>query len=214
MRQTVDAGEACGMGQAALQTKLSPEEYLAFERESTERHEYADGEIFAMSGGTIEHAEIAGNVIGELRTALAGRGCRVLTADMRIHIEASRRFVYADASVVCEKPRFHDGRRDTLLNPKLIVEVLSDSSEAYDRGDKFAQYRTLPSLRTYVLASQKEPRVEVFSRQEDGSWVLRVYGPGERAALLDLDASLDVDAIYRGVLDPGAAAAPLAATDA
>ncbi len=191
--------EAAGMGRAVLQARLSPEEYLAFERASEDRHEYADGEIFAMSGGTIAHSEITGNIYGELRNAVRPRGCRVLNGDMRIHIEATGRYVYADALILCDKPLFHDGRMDTLLNPKLVVEVLSDSTEAYDRGDKFAGYRTIPSLRTYVLASQKEPRIEVFSRQADGSWVLRAYGPGERAVLTDIDVLLDVDAVYAGV---------------
>lgn len=193
--------EACRMGHAALQGRLSPEEYLAFERAAEERHEYADGEIFAMSGGTIAHSEITGNIHGELRTAVRPRGCRVLNGDMRIHVEATGRYVYADVSVLCDRPLFRDERRDTLLNPKLIVEVLSDSTEAYDRGDKFAGYRTIPSLRTYVLASQKEPRIEVFTRQPDGSWVLRVFGPGERAALTDIDVLLDVDSVYKGVLE-------------
>lgn len=193
--------EARGMGHAVLKPRLTPEEYLAFERASEERHEYADGEVFAMSGGTIAHSEITGNIYGELRNAVRPRGCRVLNGDMRIHIEATGRYVYADALILCDKPLFHDGRRDTLLNPKLIVEVLSDSTEAYDRGDKFVSYRTIPSLRTYVLASQKEARIEVFSLQADGSWSLRTYGPGERAVLTDIDVLLDVDSVYAGVFN-------------
>lgn len=192
--------EAWSMGQAVLQTRLSPEEYLAFERAAEERHEYADGEIFAMSGGTIAHSAIAGNIARELGIALSGRGCLVLNPDMRIHVAATGRYVYADASVLCGKPLFHDDRRDTILNPKLIVEVLSDSTEAYDRGDKFAGYRTIASLRTYVLASQKEPHIEIFTRQPDDSWLLRVHGPGERAALPDVDVLLDIDRVYDSVV--------------
>jgi len=196
--------EASGMGDAALKIRLSPEEYLAVERAAEERHEYADGEIYAMSGGTYEHSKIAGNIIRDLGIALLGRGCAVLTSDMRIHIAATNRYLYPDAAVVCGQPLFQDNKRDTLLNPKLCVEVLSDSSEAYDRGDKFAQYRTIVSFRTYVLASQKEARIEVFSRQPDDSWVLRVHGPGERAALADVDAFLEVDRIYHEVLGASA----------
>ncbi|MEZ4301600.1 MAG: Uma2 family endonuclease [Polyangiaceae bacterium] len=181
-------------------TKLSPEEYLAFERAAEQKHEYADGEIFAMSGGTFEHSAVAGNIIGELRSLLFERACSVLTSDMRIHIPAKGRYVYPDASVVCERPRFLDDQRDTLLNPQVIVEVLSDSTEGYDRGDKFDQYRTITAFRVYVLASPKAPHIEVFSRQPDDSWVLRVYGPGQRAALPGLDVSLEVDRVYRGVL--------------
>jgi len=191
--------EACRMGDAARKTRLSPEEYLALERAAEARHEYADGEIFAMSGGTYEHSKIAGNIIRDLGIALFGRGCAVLTSAMRIHSAATGRYVYPDAAVICGQPLFQDDKRDTLLNPKVIVEVLSDSTEAYDRGDKFAQYRTIASFRTYVLASQKEPRIEVFSRQPDDSWLLRVYGPGEQAALSDVDAFLEVDRIYQDV---------------
>jgi Uma2 family endonuclease len=199
--------EAWGMGDAALKIRMSPGEYLAFERASEERHEYADGEIFAMSGGTIQHAAIAGNIIRDLGIALRGRGCRVLTSDMRIHIPATGRYVYPDAAVVCGQAKLQDEHSDTLLNPRLIVEVLSDSSEAYDRGDKFDQYRTIESLRTYVIASQKGPRIEVFSRQSGDSWLLRVYGPGQRAALQDLEVFLDVDLVYKDALEPPASPA-------
>lgn len=189
------------MANTALRAKLSPQEYLDFERTSEQRHEYAAGEIFVMAGGTLEHSAVAANLLGELRNALVGRGCRVLTSDMRIKTAAGGRYVYPDGAVLCERPEFEDDKRDTLLNPVVVVEVLSDSSEAYDRGDKFAQYRTLPSLRDYVLASQKEPRLEVFTRQPDGSWVLRIYGPGERAALASLGLEIAVDRIYADVFD-------------
>ncbi|HTN84704.1 MAG TPA: Uma2 family endonuclease [Sorangium sp.] len=193
------------MAQAAVRTGLSPQEYLDFERSSPLRHEYADGEIFAMAGGTLEHSAVAANVIAELRSALQGRGCRVLTSDMRIKIAAIRRYVYPDGAVVCSRPEFEDEQRDTLLNPRLVVEVLSESSEAYDRGEKFAQYRTVPSLEEYVLASQKAPRIEVFTRQPDGAWLLRIHGPGERAELSSLGCALDVDRVYLDVFEQGAA---------
>jgi Uma2 family endonuclease len=111
------------MGQAAVRTGASPEEYLAFERSSELRHEYADGEIFAMSGGTAEHSLVAGNVSYELRNAIDDRGCRVFTSDMRIKIAGRSRYVYPDASVVCEQPIFEDNKRDTLLNPLVVIEV-------------------------------------------------------------------------------------------
>jgi Uma2 family endonuclease len=115
------------MAQAALRTGLSEQDYLELERASPLRHEYADGEIFAMSGGTLEHSAVAANIIRELGNALLGR-CRVLTSDMRVKIAARGRYVYPDASVVCGSPAFEDERRDTLLNPRVIVEVLSDST--------------------------------------------------------------------------------------
>jgi Uma2 family endonuclease len=189
------------MGHAAVRTGMSEQDYLEFERSSPERHEYADGEIFAMSGGTIEHSTVAANIIRDLGNALIGRGCRVLTSDMRINIPEARRYVYPDGSVVCARPEFADEKRDTLVNPRVIIEVLSDSTEAYDRGDKFAQYRTVASIQEYVLASQKEPRIEVFSRQADGAWMLRSYGPGESAAISSIGCALDVDRVYRDVFE-------------
>ncbi|MFO0755786.1 MAG: Uma2 family endonuclease [Byssovorax sp.] len=198
------------MGQAAEQVRLTEQDYLSFERTSPIRHEYADGEIFAMSGGTFEHSALAANVIGELRNLLAPRGCHVLTSDMRVKIPTASRYVYPDGSVVCARPIFLDEQRDTLLNPCVVVEVLSDSSEAYDRGDKFAQYRAIPSLGEYVLVSQNEPQLEVFTRQPDGSWVLRIYGPGQQALLPSLGCSLDVDRVYGGLIGAGAVEAPQA----
>lgn len=189
------------MGYAAVRTGMSEQEYLAFERASAEKHEYADGEIFAMSGGTGEHSAIAANIISEARSALFGRGCRVHTSDMRINISSAGRYVYPDASIVCARPEYTDDSRDTLVNPLVIVEVLSDSSEAYDRGDKFAQYQTIASVAEYLLASQKKPRIEVFTRQTDGSWLLRVHGPGERAVLSSVGCSIDVDRVYTDVFE-------------
>ena len=190
------------MGDAAAVRKLSPAEYLAFERSSETKHEYADGEIFAMSGGTFAHSAIAANIGRLLGTALEERGCTTLTSDMRIHVPATGRYVYPDGSIVCGPPSFQDEQQDTLLNPVVIVEVLSDSTEAYDRGDKFAGYQSIPSLRHYVIASQKVARIEVFTRQSDGSWILRNYGPGEHAELSAAGCAIDVDRVYRSVFTP------------
>jgi Uma2 family endonuclease len=183
------------MGLPAERTRMSPQEYLAFERASDVKHEYADGDVFDMSGGTMAHSHVATNFCAELRSGLAGRPCRVLNSDMRIKTPTGR-YVYPDGSVVCSRPEHEDERRDVLLNPVVVIEVLSDSSEAYDRGDKFEQYRTLTSLKEYVLASQKTARIEVFTRQSDGSWNLRVYGPGDTARLASLGCDVDVDRVY------------------
>jgi Uma2 family endonuclease len=198
-------GETAFMGDAAVRSRLTPEEYLAFERSSEQRHEFADGEIFAMSGGTREHSLIAVNIAGELRHALLDRPCEVHASDMRVKIQPTGRYLYPDASVVCGRPLFEDATRDTLLNPVLIVEVLSDSSEAYDRGDKFAQYRTIESLKEYVLASQKEARIEHFRRLPDGSWLLRIFQRGDRVGLDSTGIELSVDRAYLKVFDPPAA---------
>jgi Uma2 family endonuclease len=184
------------MGDAAQQLKMTPEEYLAFERASDTKHEYVDGEIFAMSGGTYEHSLLGANVVGELRSALLDRPCRVHGSDMRIKSAGKPKYHYPDTSVVCGKPIFEDEARDVLLNPKVIVEVLSDSTERYDRGDKFASYRTISTLEEYVLVSQTEVLVEHYHRGTDGTWIYRALGPGERLVLPSLGCEIPVDRIY------------------
>jgi Uma2 family endonuclease len=189
------------MAEPAERLRMTAEEYLAFERASDEKHEFADGEIFAMSGGKGPHANVSANIIGAFTVAFMRRACRAYTSDMRVHIPATGRFVYPDASVVCGRPQYKDENIDTLLNPKIIVEVLSPSTEAYDRGDKFTNYRTIASLMHYIIAAQDKPFVEVYTREEDGSWRLREYGPGTQIKLSAVDCSLDVDQIYAGVFD-------------
>lgn len=189
------------MDDAAARSPLSPGEYLAFERSSDQRHEYADGETFPMAGGTREHSLTSVNIAGELRDALLDRPCEVHGSDMRIKIQATGRYLYPDASVVCGPPVFEDATRDTLLNPVVVVEVLSDSSEAYDRGDKFAHYRTIETLQEYVLASQKEARIEHFRRLPDGSWLLRIFLRGAQVRLDSISAELSVDRAYLKVFD-------------
>ncbi|HTN92936.1 MAG TPA: Uma2 family endonuclease [Sorangium sp.] len=195
------------MGQPATRTGLSPEEYLALERASEQKHEYANGEIFAMSGCSREHSLLAGSVQRELGNALLERPCEVHTSDMRVKIPSAGRYVYPDASVVCGDPVFEDAEVDTLMNPNVIVEVLSDASEAYDRGDKFAQYRSVPSITDYVLVSQKAVRIEHFQRQPDGRWLLSILGPGAQLALESIGVVIEVDRVYLKVpLAPAAGA--------
>ena len=164
--------------------------------------EYVDGEVFAMSGGTGDHAAVAANLIRELGNAVFGRGYRVLTSDMRVKIPDAPRYLYPEASVVCTRPEYTDDTCDMLTNPQ--VEVLSESCEAYDRGEKFASYQTIASLRCYVIASQTKARLEVFTRQEDGGWMLRSYGPGEHAVLDPIECSIEVDRVYTDVLEAAA----------
>ncbi|WP_437305165.1 Uma2 family endonuclease [Sorangium sp. So ce388] len=195
------------MGQPATRTGLSPEEYLTLERASEQKHEYANGEIFAMSGCSREHSLLAGSVQRELGNALLERPCEVHTSDMRVKIPSTGRYVYPDASVVCGDPVFEDAEVDTLMNPNVIVEVLSDSSEAYDRGDKFAQYRSVPSITDYVLVSQNAVRIEHFQRQPDGRWLLSILGPGAQLALDSISVVIEVDRVYLKVpLAPAAGA--------
>jgi Uma2 family endonuclease len=160
---------------------VSPEDYLAAEADSPIKHEYRDGHIYAMAGGTDAHNQIAGNLYALLRSHLRGSGCRTYFADVKAHIEALNRFYYPDVMVTCDE-------RDNALSlykqhPCLIVEVLSESTEAFDRGNKFADYRHLESLQEYVLISQTGPQVEVFRRNDEGLWVLHPYGEGDRVVL-------------------------------
>lgn len=150
---------------------LTAEEYLVLERQAGIRSEYIDGEMVAMTGGTSWHSLVTLNVGGELRQQLKQRPCLVYSGDLRVRIPGTGDYVYPDITVVCGEPLFEDGQRDILLNPTLIVEVLSPSTESYDRGRKFEGYRTLGSLKEYVLVAQDRPRVEHFLRQDGHVWL-------------------------------------------
>ena len=156
------------------QTKqhYTPEEYLALERQAQYKSEYYAGEIFAMAGASRWHNLIVTNVVRELSLQLKGRPCTTYPSDMRVKISPTGLYAYPDVTVVCGEARFDDTQQDTLLNPTLIVEVLSDSTEAYDRGGKFAHYRKLDSLMAYVLITQTKPHIEHYVRQPDNRWLL------------------------------------------
>jgi Uma2 family endonuclease len=156
---------------AQPQPRLTPEQYLEIERAAEFKSEYYNGRMYAMSGASYKHVRITGNFAYRLRNCLEKRPCAVLTSDLRLRVAPGGLYTYPDL-VVCGEPKFADNQADTLLNPLLIVEVLSPSTEAYDRGFKFAQYRTLEPLQEYALVSQQEPRVEVFRRQSGGEWLL------------------------------------------
>ena len=165
---------------------LSEAAFLQFERRAEVKSEFFDGEMFAMAGGTRTHSLIAANLTRELGNRLKGRPCVTYNADLRVKVEATGLLTYPDISVACGPQRFLDAEEDTLLNPILIGEVLSDSTEAYDRGKKFAHYRLIPSLRHFLLVSQKEPRIELFSHGGGDEWRLREACG--LAATLDLPA--------------------------
>ena len=152
--------------------RITPEQYLEAERKAEFKHEYFDGEVFAMSGGTYPHGTIIANLTAVFWNALQGRSCIVTPQDVRLRVGSGRLYCYPDVLIVCGEPRFADDQKDTLLNPTLIAEVLSISTEAHDRGLKFAQYRTIESLQEYVLVSQHEPRVEKFCRQSADNWLM------------------------------------------
>ncbi len=152
--------------------RLTPAEYLAKERAATYRSEYFDGEMFAMAGGSPRHSLIKVNVVSELRARLRHSPCTAYDSDLRILVARTGLYTYPDASVICGPLEFEDEQHDSVLNPTLVVEVLSESTEAYDRGKKFSHYRQIPALREYLLVSQEEPKIERFLRNDDGSWTL------------------------------------------
>lgn len=154
------------------QPRITPEEYLALERKAQYKSEYLNGEIFAMSGASREHNLISMNIGATLHGQLRERPCEVYSGDMRVQVRPTGLYTYPDVVVVCGEPRFADAELDTLLNPTLIVEVLSPSTEDYDRGTKFEHYRTLTSLQEYVLVAQDRCHVVHYTRQADNTWVL------------------------------------------
>lgn len=150
---------------------LTPEEYLAVERQAETKSEYFNGEVFGMVGASREHNLIVANLTRELTQQLKGKPCELYPNDMRVKISAAGLYTYPDLVVVCGEPRFEDKHVDTLLNPTLIIEVLSDSTEAYDRGKKFGYYRAVESLAEYLLVAQDQYSVERYVKQPDGGWL-------------------------------------------
>jgi Uma2 family endonuclease len=181
---------------------LSPQEYLARERAQLEqKNEYYAGELVPMTGATEARNLIVGNLIRELGNQLDGQPCKVYASDMRVKIPDEDSYFYPDVSVVCGEAQFEDERRDTLLNPQVIIEVLSETTESYDRGRKFLNYRTIPSFREYLLVSQDEPVVEHFIRQENDQWLLKTIAAWtDEVDLPTLGCRLPIARIYRHVL--------------
>lgn len=172
---------------------LTPAEYLEIERKAEIRHEYIGGRMYSMSGGSPAHVRIAMNLGREISGQLLGRPCDAFGSDMRVKIPASNMYTYPDLSIVCDA----QFEVDTLLNPAVIVEILSESTEAYDRGEKFRQYQTIESLHEYVLVSQKAMRVEYYVRTADGHWVYSALSqPEERLQLVSVGCELRLADIY------------------
>lgn len=172
-------------------------EYIELEEASGTKHEFLNGEVFAMSGGTLEHSQIAANVIGELRAQLRGRRCTVFTSDARVRVRSTGLATYPDVSVVCGSIERDPDNQNTLTNPVTLVEVLSDSTEGYDREETFSHYRRIPSLREYLLVSQRERRMEHFMRNDDGTWTLRDAAPPDIVRLLSIGCELSFEEVYR-----------------
>jgi Uma2 family endonuclease len=179
---------------------MSHAEYVAAEATADSRHEYLRGEIYDMAGGSLEHAALAAALAREIGIALQGKPCRTFSSDARVRIDATDTTTYPDLSVVCGELQSSSADGRSMLNPVVICEVLSDSTEAYDRGAKASHYRHIASLKEYVLVSQSEQRVEVQRRNAAGHWELHEFGPGGHAVLESLGVSISLDALYRNPL--------------
>lgn len=178
---------------------LSLEEYFQLEETSEIRHEYYQGKIFAMTGASKDHNKIVMDVGGELYIQLKGKPCQPYLSDFRLKIKAANVYTYPDISVICGEPQSADGRKDTFLNPTILMEVLSESTEAYDRGKKTEFYRTIPILQEYLLIAQDRPHVEHYRRQQN-AWLLTEYSSLEDAVSLEsIGCTLHLGAIYKRV---------------
>lgn len=176
---------------------ITPEAYLAQERLSDHKSEYFDGAVYAMSGASETHNLVVMNTGARLNLQLAERPCRVYPSDMKVGLPGLRKFFYPDLTVTCDEPEFTDENRDVLLNPLVIIEVLSDSTSACDRGKKFQSYQDIPSFQEYILISQEDLLVERFVRQSDGSWIYTKFsGADERVQIAAIDCTVDLKDIY------------------
>jgi Uma2 family endonuclease len=179
-------------------TPVSASEYLEIERKAEYKSEYCAGEMFAMAGATEAHNILAANMLVLIHYQFRARDCRVYGSDMRVAVSPEGLYTYPDVSAACEEPRFLDQHRDTLLNPAVIVEVLSSSTEAYDRGRKFELYRTLDSIQQYVLVATDRIHVDVYTRVQDGRWVLRsLDGAADSVELDSIGCRLLVSELYQ-----------------
>jgi len=190
----------------AARSWFSFAQYVDLEEVSGVRHEFLDGQVWAMSGGSPDHAGVASNVIAILVNHLRGRPCRVYSADLRVRAPATGLGTYADVTVICGKLELdpEDRKGHTALNPRVIVEVLSPSTESYDRGEKLAHYKQIPALEEVLFVAHDRREVEIVRRELDGSWSRHVAGAGTAARLASLECDVFVDEIYRDPLGPSA----------
>jgi Uma2 family endonuclease len=178
-------------------TLMTPEEYLAAERAAETRSEYVDGVVCAMTGASLNHILIVTNLTVELGLQLRGKPCFLMSNEMKVRLPHSQKFFYPDVTAVCGELQFHDDRRDVILNPALIIEVLLPSTEAFDRGEKFHSYQRVDSLREYVLVSQEHPYVEQYVRRDDGWWTYQSFSGRESSLTLpSVECTLNLAAVY------------------
>ena len=189
------------MQEAAKKSKLTHAQYFALEEKSETRHEYYQGNIFDLAGGSLNHAGIISNFIRNCRFSSTDENCRIFSSDVRVFIESADLFTYPDILVICGEPQFYKKRDDTILNPVLIAEVLSESTKNYDRGEKFFFYRQIPSLRHYILIDQYSPHVEYFRLGEDGHWVLSEFSRlNDRLQISAPDLNLSLRELYLNIV--------------
>ena len=188
---------------AILTRLLTPQEYLARERKASFKSEYYRGEVFAMAGATVEHTLIKDNLARESGNGLKESPCMVLTSDMRVKINSTGLYTYPDLVIVCDKAQYEDGEFDTLLNPGVVVEVLSDSTEKYDRGAKFINYRGIPSLKEYILIAQDQALIERYVRESDEKWLLTTFKDiSSTFSFASVPVQISMSEIYRRVTFP------------
>lgn len=178
---------------------FTPEEYLAIEEKSPTKSEYYQGEIFAMSGASLGHAQIARNLISNLGNALQGSSCQVFGSDLRLQVRSNGLFTYPDLYVVCGEPILLPGRTDTVTDATLVVEILSPTTELYDRGEKFLLYQGLPSFREYLLVSQDQKKIEYHVKSSRNSWRSDIVEGDTTLTLESIGHELDLEEVYRGV---------------
>ena len=182
---------------AQVKVRYTPQEYLALERQAEAKSEYIQGEIFAMAGGSEDHNLIMTNILRELSGQLKGKPCRVYPSDMRVWVPAYEKYTYPDVTVVCGEPQFQDAVRDTLLNPTVIIEVLSPSTEKHDRGKKFERYKSLLSVTDYILVAQDEPLLDHYARQPRDQWLLTTArGRDGRLPIAGIGCTLWLSEVY------------------
>ncbi|TAG86459.1 MAG: Uma2 family endonuclease [Oscillatoriales cyanobacterium] len=177
---------------------FTPEEYFAWEEQQLEKHELIDGRVYAMSGGTRNHSDIAGNILTTIKPHLRGSGCKTYNSDCRVNILNTRNYTYPDLSVTCD--RRDNSSPQYITYPCLIVEVLSDSTEAYDRGKKFEKYRRNPNLVDYVLVSSDEMAIDIYHRNDAGDWLILSYRSGDRVELKSIGLSLAIEQFYEEIV--------------
>ena len=203
MTETVFLQKEENMGAAHPDRFITEEEYFAFCEANEGRYEYYNGEIFAMAGAMPDHNGVAAAMLAELYNRLSGRGCRVYASDQRLYIVAAGLYTFPDISVFYETPQYSPGRKDSLINPALLVEVLSAATGNYDRTGKFHFYKEIPSLKEYVLAEYTVKQVEVYTRQADDSWTIRFYSAKDPDIHLEsLGITIPIDKLYAMAILP------------